>query len=89
MATITFNANGSVDISFGCNSGGGQYAVDGDTITFAQIIQTDMACGGTRDQVEQAMAAVLAGGGPVTFTLDASSLTLTSADGKGLMFTAQ
>jgi heat shock protein HslJ len=87
-ATMTFNADGSVDIHYGCNSGGGQYAVDGDSIAFSQLIQTEMACAGAAGQVESAVVAVI-GQGSVTFTVDAGSLTLMSADGNGLQFIAQ
>jgi heat shock protein HslJ len=87
-ATITFHADGTVDINYGCNAGGGQYAIDGDSISFSQLIHTDMACLGAAGQIEAAVSAVLAGD-LVTFTVDASSLTLTAANGDGLQFIAQ
>lgn len=87
-ASMTFHADGSVDIHFGCNSGGGKYAVDGDTIAFADLIQTKMACAGNAGQVESAVIDVLTGG-PLTFTVDAGSLTIQAANSNGLQFTAQ
>ncbi|MEA2676531.1 MAG: hypothetical protein QOJ81_672 [Chloroflexota bacterium] len=87
-ATMTFNANGTVDINFGCNSGGGQYALDGDSITFSELIQTEMACAGAAGQVESAVISVLTDDA-LTFTVDAGSLTLTAANSNGLQFIAQ
>lgn len=87
-ASMTFNADGGVDIQFGCNSGGGRYAVDGDSITFTDLIQTEMACAGAAGQVESAVIAVLTSDA-ITFTVEAGSLTLTGANGNGLQFIAQ
>jgi heat shock protein HslJ len=87
-ATLFFNADGTVDVHFGCNSGGGKYTVDGDSITFSDLIQTEMACQGAGAQVEAAMGAVLTSGA-LTFTIDAGSLTLTAANTNGLQFIAQ
>lgn len=87
-ASMTFNADGSVDVHFGCNSGGGKYAVDGDTITFTDLVMTEMACAGDAGQVESAVIAVLTDAS-LTFTVDAGSLTIQAANGNGLQFTAQ
>ncbi|MEP7157829.1 MAG: META domain-containing protein [Chloroflexota bacterium] len=87
-ASITFNADGSVDVHFGCNSGGGRYAVDGDTIAFGDLVMTEMACAGDAGMVESAVIDVLTAG-PLTFMVDANSLTLTAANTNGLQFIAQ
>lgn len=87
-ASMTFNANGGVDIHFGCNSGGGNYTVDGDSITFSELIQTEMACAGAASQVESAVISVLREDA-LTFAVDANSLTLMAANGNGLQFIAQ
>lgn len=42
--TIVFEEDGQVNGSGGCNSFGSTYEVDGDTIAFALIISTKMAC---------------------------------------------
>ncbi|MGI8928644.1 MAG: META domain-containing protein [Candidatus Limnocylindrales bacterium] len=85
-ATITFHEDGRVDIQPGCNSGGGNYTVDGDTITFTDLITTEMACMGGGGQVEAAVLAVLESHA-ITYAIDAGSLTL-MAGNIGLQFTA-
>lgn len=87
-ASITFNADGTVDVHYGCNSGGGKYAIDSDSITFSDLIQTDMACAGDAGQVESAVIAVLTADS-LTFTVDAGSLTIQAPNGNGLQFSAQ
>lgn len=87
-ATMVFKADGSVDIHYGCNSGGGRYAIDGDSITFSDLIQTEMACAGAAGQVESAVIAVLTADS-LTFTVDASSLTISATQFSGLGFIAQ
>ena len=87
-ASLTFNADGTVDIHFGCNSGGGKYAVDGDSITFSDLIQTEMACAGAAGQVEAAVIAVLTAES-LTFAVDASTLTISATQFSGLGFIAQ
>lgn len=42
--TIQFGPENQVGGSGGCNTYGGNYAVDGDTITFTQIVSTLIAC---------------------------------------------
>jgi heat shock protein HslJ len=50
--TITFNADGSVDVQFDCNSGGGSYSVDSANLTFSPLVSTKMACPeGTQDSI--------------------------------------
>jgi heat shock protein HslJ len=83
-ATFTFNADGRVDIHYGCNSGGGKYVVDGDSITFSELIQTEMACTGAAGQVEQQIVAVITADA-ITFAIDANSLSL-QAGAAGLQF---
>ena len=68
IATIVFNSDRSVDVRPGCNSGGGDYTVDGTTITFGDIFLTRMACMEPFMQVEQAVLDVLSAEGGVTYT---------------------
>ena len=86
IANITFNDDGTVAINPGCNSGGGTYAVDGDSISFSDLITTEMACLGPAMDVEAAVIAVLSAD-EITFAIDASTLTLMATD-IGLQFTA-
>ena len=86
-ATLVFAADGTLSMNDGCNSGGGRYVVDGDTIRFSDVVLTEMACAGATGQVEQAVLAVIGSQGAVTFAIDASSLTFT-AGAAGLQFTA-
>ncbi len=86
-ASITFNDDGTFTFNGGCNSGGGKYVVDGDQISFSEVITTDMACGGAAGQVEQAVTAVIGSQGAIGFAIDASSLTLTSGQ-SALQFAA-
>jgi heat shock protein HslJ len=85
-ATILFNDDGTVSFNSGCNSGGGGYAVDGQTISFTNLVMTEMACPGPRSDVEAAFLAVLSADA-VDFVIDADQLTLLAGD-NGLQFTA-
>ena len=73
---FTFADDGTFSANFGCNSGGGSYAVEGDTITFSDVVTTKMACGGAGGQVEAAVLTVIGSEDPITFAIDAGSLTL-------------
>jgi heat shock protein HslJ len=85
--TISFTADGRVEYFSGCNSGGGQYAVDGGRLGFANLVMTDMACAGAAGQVEAEVIAMLAAD-DIQFSIDADNLTLQAGD-LGIMFTAQ
>ena len=85
-ATLLFADDGTFTFSDGCNSGGGKYALDGDNITFSEVVTTDMACGGDADSVQSAIAEVF-GADDVTYAIDHSTLTLTAGD-HGLMYDA-
>ena len=63
------------------------YTVDGDTITFSEVVMTKMACGGAGGQVEQAVLAVIGTQAPVAFAIDAGSLSFTSG-AAGLQFSS-
>jgi heat shock protein HslJ len=75
VATLLFHENGQVQVDFGCNSGGGQYAVDGDVLHFSRIVSTTMACGGAKDEVNSAVSKLLAADS-VTYAIDGRTLTL-------------
>lgn len=59
--TLTFSADGTVSGNFGCNSIGGTYSSDADTITFGPLMMTLMACDGPVMEQESAMVGILSG----------------------------
>lgn len=84
-ATVRFRADGTVEVNFGCNTGGGHYAVDGTTLRIFDLVQTEMACSDARGALEAAVGAVLSAG-QLTWQVEASRLTLTAGDnGLGLL----
>jgi heat shock protein HslJ len=86
-AAFTFADDGTFSANFGCNSGGGTYVTEGNTITFSDIVMTKMACGGAGGQVESAVLTVIGAEGPIQFAIDAGSLTFMAGD-LGLQFSA-
>jgi heat shock protein HslJ len=85
-AWIELGEDGRLGANYGCNTGGGDYAVEGDQLLVGALMATRMACSDTEQmRVEAAMMAVL--GGDPTFVVDGDRLELASADG-GLVFTA-
>jgi heat shock protein HslJ len=83
-ATLEFNDDGTVAFQSGCNSGGGSYAVEGTTVTFSNLVTTEMACADPQSEVEAAFLAVL-GADVNEFTIESDQLTLTAGD-SGLQF---
>lgn len=86
MATLLFKDDGTVQIDFGCNAGGGDYSVDSDTLHLTHIVSTNMACPGAKGDVETAVVAVL-NADTITFAIDHSTLTLTAGQ-HGLQYDA-
>ena len=70
--------DGKLNGNVGCNGFGGDYTVDGDTITFSPIMSTMMFC----EAVAEQEAELLLSYRLATFTLDGNTLTIRSADGK-------
>lgn len=60
-ASVTFSSDGTISGNFGCNSIGGSYSYDADTITFGPLMMTLMACDGPVVEQEAAMVRVLSG----------------------------
>ncbi|MCB0086132.1 MAG: META domain-containing protein, partial [Caldilineaceae bacterium] len=58
--TLEFGTNGQVGGNAGCNSFGGSYTVDGETIMFSELISTLMACADNNvmEQEQQYLAAL-------------------------------
>ena len=84
-AGLTFNEDGSVSGSTGCNGAGSEYTVDGDQIEFAPFVSTLMACEDPIMEQETTFHQVL--NGTATYEIDGDTLTL-SRDGMVLVFTA-
>jgi len=77
-AELTFNREGTVTGTSGCNGLGGNYKVEGDRITFDQIVSTLMACDDPRMAQEGAVHQVLTD--TASFKIEGSTLTLTNND---------
>ena len=75
-ASLTFNEDGTVTGSSGCNGLGGDYTVEGDQITFSQITSTLMACDDARMAQEKAVHQVLTD--TASFKIEGNTLTLTN-----------
>jgi heat shock protein HslJ len=71
--------DGQLNGNVGCNSFGGEYTVDDDTINFGPIMSTMMFCEGPIGEQEMGTLAVLQE--KSTFVIDGNALTITSADG--------
>ena len=77
-AGLTFQDDGTVTGNSGCNGLGGNYKVEGEQITFDQIVSTLMACDDARMVQEGAFHQVLAN--TATFKIEGNTLTLTNND---------
>jgi heat shock protein HslJ len=77
-AGLTFNEDGTLNGDSGCNGMSGTYTLEGDQITFSEIISTAMACDDPRMEQEDAVRQVLSGA--ATFTIEGDTLTLTNND---------
>lgn len=82
-ATITFDADGKVGGSGGCNSLGGDYTVEGDQITFGPIISTLMACADPLMNQEGTVVQVMFE--TASYKIDGNTLTI-NKDGTVLVF---
>jgi heat shock protein HslJ len=77
-AQLTFSEDGTVTGNSGCNGFGGQYTVEGDQITFSEVVSTLIACEDARMAQEDAVLAVVTS--TATFRIEGSTLTLTNND---------
>lgn len=85
-ATLTFNADGTLDLDAGCNRGGGRWLAVAPGIRVSDLILTKMACDGARAQLEAAVLGVLRQDA-IAATIEADVLTLQAA-GSGLQLRA-
>lgn len=70
--------DGQLSGNVGCNGFGGEYTVDGDTITFGPIISTMMFCEAVAVQESSTLAVFQE---TASFVLDGDTLTIKSTDG--------
>jgi len=83
-AGLTFNEDGSITGTSGCNEFGGNYMVDGNEIELDEIVSTLMLCDAPVMGQEEAMYQVLAE--KVAFQIEGNTLTIMK-NGKVLVFT--
>jgi heat shock protein HslJ len=77
--TLSFSADGSVEIFGGCNRGGGLYEVDDDgSISFSELMSTYMACDDSTMAAEEHIFGVLEESGLI-YEIDANRLTIMGA----------
>jgi len=77
-AGLTFEEDGTLTGHSGCNGLGGDYTVEGDQITFSQIISTLMACEDPIMTQEGAVHQVLTE--TASFKIEGNTLTITNKD---------
>ena len=77
--SVTFDKDGKINGSVGCNSFSGDYKVAGGQVKFGAIATTLMACEDTVMQQESGVFAVLTG--TVNFKIDGDTLTISTTDG--------
>lgn len=75
-AILSFDADGTLTGNSGCNQLGGDYQVDGDQITFGQIVSTLIACPDLQMAQEDSMHQVLTG--TTSFKIEGNILTITN-----------
>jgi heat shock protein HslJ len=82
--TLSFESDTQVGGSAGCNSFGGNYKVDGNKITFDQLIHTMMACAdeSVMQQENAYMNALQMAG---TYELSGDRLVISYNDGQGAL----
>ena len=73
-AGLTFNEDGTLTGTSGCNEFGGNYTVDGNEITFNEIVSTLLLCGPPVMEQEKAMYQILSE--TVAFQVEANTLTI-------------
>lgn len=77
-AGLTFNEDGTVSGTSGCNGLGGDYTVQGDQITFGEFVSTLMACDEPIMQQEESTHKVMTG--TATYQIEGDTLTITKDD---------
>jgi heat shock protein HslJ/photosystem II stability/assembly factor-like uncharacterized protein len=82
--TLSFEEGGQAGGSGGCNSYGGSYRVEGDNLSFDEIVSTLRACAddSVNDQEGRYLAAL---GSASTFAIEGDNLTISYDDGQGTL----
>ena len=75
-AGLTFNEDGTVTGSAGCNGLGGDYKIEGDQIRFGEFVSTAMACDDPIMSQEEAAHQVMTGSAP--YEIAGETLTITN-----------
>jgi heat shock protein HslJ len=75
-AILNFDADGTLAGNTGCNQLGGDYQVEGDQITFGQIVSTLIGCPDLEMAQEDSMHQVLTG--TASFKIEGNTLTITN-----------
>src|SRR5512134_1570268 len=74
-AGLTFNEDGTITGTSGCNGLGGDYTVEGDQITFGEFVSTLMACDDPIMAQEEAAHKVMTG--TAAYRIEGDTLTIT------------
>ena len=77
-ANLSFKEDGTVTGTSGCNELGGKFAVEGDQITFQEIVSTLILCDTPIMEQEEAMQQVLTE--TASYEIEGNTLTLTNND---------
>ncbi len=86
-AVLELADDGSIAGSTGCNRFAGEVELDGDQLRAGPLATTRMACDEALTRQEQHVLAVL--DGTSTFEVEAATLTIVGADGRGLIYRAE
>jgi heat shock protein HslJ len=85
-ATLTFNADGTLDVNDGCNQGGARWSAVGAGIAVSNLVLTKKACEAAAGALEAAVVGVLRAE-TIAAAIESNLLTL-RAGGKGLQLRA-
>ena len=77
-AGLTFNDDGTLTGNSSCNGLGGSYKVEGNQVTFSEVVSTLMACDEPRMAQEGAFHQVLTE--TATFNIEGNTLTIMNND---------
>ncbi|HQR28067.1 MAG TPA: META domain-containing protein [Nocardioides sp.] len=86
-ATLDLAADGTASGSTGCRSFRGDWTLSGEQLTLPALATTMQACPEGLGAQDDLVLAVLTG--PAEVTVEGSSLSLTLADGRGLMYRSE
>jgi heat shock protein HslJ len=84
---VLFNADGTINVNFGCNSGSGTFASTSSELTVSVLQTTKLPCPSGAAQLETPMLDALTG--TVSYAISADVLTLTSRGVHGLGLRAE